>query len=63
MPAKKPVPVRSTPWKVTSTGESIGQEAAFTNPREAEKFWADLCDMYPEEIHSLWLNDRLIKHN
>jgi hypothetical protein len=55
---KQPV---ATPWRVTSTGAVNAVE--FTNPNAAEKFWQDLVEMYPNQVHSLWRDGKLIKHN
>lgn len=50
-------------WKVTSTGAVAGQEVKFTSPHAAEKFWADLVEMYPSQVHTLWEDGKIIKHN
>lgn len=61
MIAKKPTKPVQMPWKVTSTGAS--NEVEFTAPAPAEKFWQDLVSMYPNQIHTIWHNGKIIKHN
>lgn len=61
MIAKKPTKPVPAPWKVTSSNAS--NEVEFTAPAPAEKFWADLVSMYPEQIHTIWHNGKVIKHN
>jgi hypothetical protein len=50
-------------WKVTSTSAKAGQSVEFVNALAALKFWEDLCGMYPNDIHTLWQDGKIIKHN